>query len=79
MTAELEAYFNHMGYSDVREVPNKGICGIRVMLFTYGLFYTLDESGYKGRYCYETYEEAQIALKYWDGEGHPVGNYLAHK
>lgn len=83
MTAEFEKLLTsgEYGYTDVREVPNKGVCGIRKMLFTYGLFYGMDEYTYtyKGRYCYESYEEAQIALKYWDGQGDPLGNILAHK
>ena len=66
-------------YSHVRYVPTRGYCGIQQMLFTCGLFVTLDEYGYKGRYCYRSEEEAVAALEEWDGEGDPSGDWLAKK
>lgn len=67
------------GYYQIKEVPNRGICGLYDFLFTVGLVFGMDEYGYRGRWCYKTREEASIALKYWDGDGDPLGNWIKYK
>lgn len=66
-------------YTDVRRVPNRGWCGIQRFAFTFGLCYGLDETGREGRYCYQTYMEARVALELWDGSENPVGQWKKHK
>lgn len=67
------------GYRDIREIPNRGLCGIRPFLYTSGLCYGLNEHGYDGRFCYTTYMEARVALELWDGGENPVGQWKKHK
>ena len=75
----LEEQLTREGYYNLKEIEGKGICGIMRFMFTFGLVYNLDEFGYSGRYCYQTEEEAQIALKHWDGKGYPLGRWIKHK
>ena len=68
------------GYEYLLEVPNRGLCGIKRFLFTYGLVYGLDATGYNGRYCYPNFEESILALATWSGEGNPPDNkWIKHK
>ena len=67
------------GYNHFREVPGRGLCGLKPMLFTAGLFVGLDEAGYAYRYCYGSYAEAFAALVEWDGAGHPSGPWIKLK
>jgi hypothetical protein len=76
---ELIKYLKTEGYFGFREVPGKGLCGLSHFMFTTGLAVGLEESGYKGRYCYRTQGEAEVALKYWDGQGDPLGNWIKYK
>jgi hypothetical protein len=74
-------FYKSIGYSCLRYVPNKGLCGLHEFLFTIGIVYGLDSTGYKGRYCYpkENLVDAVVALADWSGEGGPKGNWVAHK
>lgn len=75
----LPEVYESMGYSNLRMVYGIGLCGLMRMAFTTGLFIGIDEHGYYGRYCYPTWKEAEIALKNWDGEGDPPGNWIKYK
>lgn len=79
MTEEFKSELEAEGYSLLTEVPGRGICGLRVFMFTCGLCYDLDEFQYKGRYCYRSTVEAAVAIKTWDGMGHPPGEWVKHK
>jgi len=79
LTPALKEQLEEEGYVDIREVPGRGICGIRKFLFTWGLIYGLDETGFKGRWCYNNYVEPVIYLREWDGEGDPKGNWIKYK
>lgn len=79
MNPQLKHFLENEGYSNLREVPGRGLCGTYRFLFTTGLVYGIDESGYKGRYCYETAQEAVEALSEWDGENDPGGEWIKHK
>lgn len=68
-----------LGYSFVKEIPGKGFCGLCRQAFTVGLFYNLDESGYSGRYCFNTAYEALMSLAMWNGQNNPPGNWIKHK
>lgn len=79
LTAEFEKELKSQGYYEATEVPDRGICAIMPFMYTYGLCYGIDETGYVGRYCYSNAYEALLALKAWDGEGDPIGNWIKHK
>lgn len=49
------------------------------MLHTVAIVVGLDEGGYRYRYCYEYQQEAIWALMFWDGHGHPPGNWIKRK
>lgn len=69
------------GYYEFTVIPGKGLCAIRGFIYTVGLVIGLDETGYKERYCYpnEYVMDAVIALKNWNGEGYPPGNWIKRK
>lgn len=76
MKEELEK----QGYTHLREVEGRGWCGLFNFIFTVGLCYGLDESGYRGRYCYPDSLDAKQALKEWDGIGDPHDEFwIKHK
>jgi hypothetical protein len=67
-------------YYFIREVPGMGLCGIRPMFYTVGIFYDIDVYGcYKGRYCYGDLEAAKDALARWDRKPDPPGPWIARK
>ncbi len=70
---------NAEGYLNVREVPGRGYCGLMRFMFTTGLIWGLSESGYRGRWCYATQEEAGAAFAEWDGVGDPPGRWIKYK
>lgn len=67
------------GYFEVREITGRGYCGLSRMLFTVGLFYSMDEGGYEGRYCYPDLRSATDAIREWDGMNTPPGPWIKHK
>ncbi len=69
-------YLKSEGYTEIKEIPGVGICGLRSFIFTTGLIIGMNEIGYFGRYCYKTSREASDALKSWDGSGDPPGNWI---
>lgn len=73
-TLEKEGYYN------LKNIPNKGICGLRRFLFTTGLCYGIDEYSHAVRYCYQTNADAVEAIEEWDGNGDPKDeNWIKHK
>jgi len=79
LTDELKEYLINEGYVDLREVPGRGICGVKRFLFTYGLIYGMDSMGYKGRWCYDSGVKAVLALQLWNGEGDPAFDWIKYK
>lgn len=77
----LRMMLRQEGFHEVREVPGRGLCGIKAFLFTVGLCYGLGREGFAGRYCYapEHTANAVAALVAWDGTGHPAGPWIKHK
>lgn len=76
---ELMEELMQNGYSIIMRVPGRGVCAVIRMVYTVGLCYGLDKTGYRGRYCYETLQEAISALALWDGTGDPPGDWIKHK
>lgn len=76
---ELEKLLIREGYFSLREIPNRGIVGLSQFVFTVGIVYGLDATGYKGRYCYSRMKDAIEAFKTWDGVNDPDGPWIKHK
>jgi hypothetical protein len=66
-------------YDHTREISGRGWCGLSRQIFTVGIVYGIDSSGYVGRYCFPSYADAKEALENWDGAGDPSGNWIKHK
>jgi hypothetical protein len=71
-----------MGYTRLREIPGRGICGILKYIFTWGIVYGIDEWGYQGRWCYDNPIEPVVFLEEWNargGVGDPNGRWIKYK
>lgn len=79
MDAELLAVLVENNYRNLREINGRGACGLLRMAYTVGLFYGLNKEYYEGRYCFETWAEAEKSLNEWDGNGEPSGDWIKHK
>lgn len=75
---ELLSALEASGYDELRTI-GEVICGLRRFNYTTAIVVDLDEGGYERRYCYEHKEDAQAALREWDGEGHPGGPWIKCK
>jgi len=78
MTAEMQEIIQENGYLYCREIPGRGLCGLKRFMFTSAIVYGLDADGYTGRWCYEL-AEAKAAFLEWDGIGDPPGDWIKHK
>jgi len=71
MTPELEQLLINNGYKNFREIDGM-VCATLRFIFTVGVCYGLDESGCRGRFCFENQLFAELFLKEWDGITPPV-------
>jgi hypothetical protein len=78
---ELIKYLESEGYSNIKEVPGRGLCGLRHFVFTIGLCHNLTRDSYEGRWCYPKNlpTDAIVAYEVWDGEGDPKGDWVKYK
>jgi len=67
------------GYISVTQAKNGVWVALMSFMYTYSLCVGLDSSGYKGRYCYEYFTDAMIALLRYSGEGDPEGPWIKYK
>ncbi len=67
------------GYMQIEQLPTGVWAGLQDMIYTTGLFVGLDETGYRRRYCYPSYESAVVALRSWDGQDDPPGPWIKRK
>ena len=73
MSEVLKATLEHVhGYDHVREIDGVGFVGISRFIYTVGVLWGLDETGYAGRFCFDTYNDAVLFLRDWDGTTYPV-------
>jgi hypothetical protein len=79
LTADYIKYLEEQGYVQVREIPERGICALRKFMYTTGIVYGLDDSGYKGRWCYASMPMAVVAFSQWDGVGDPPMDWIKYK
>jgi hypothetical protein len=67
----------------VRDVPERGVCGVQRFIYTCGLLTELTFDGleydYRARYCYPRQRDAVAALMTWDGIGDPPGEWIKEK
>lgn len=66
-------------YTDVRTLPSGEAAGLTQFLFTVGLCVGLSDSGYRVRYCFIRRDEAESALRVWDGTDDPPGPWIKAK
>jgi hypothetical protein len=59
------------GYTEIRLIDGE-FCGLMRFIFTTGVCYGLDPTGYRGRFCFDNHMDASMFLKDWDGETPPV-------
>lgn len=77
---ELIDYLKTEGYSELREIEGRGLCGIMRFAFTVGLVYGMTKHGYTARYCYPDMASAKEALSKWDGKDDPDDDiWIKHK
>ena len=67
----LEEELAAMGYMELREVEGWGMCGISRFIYTCGVCYGMDATGMRGRFCFDTYQNASLFLRDWDGKTLP--------
>ncbi|MGY5853599.1 MAG: hypothetical protein RTU92_08555 [Candidatus Thorarchaeota archaeon] len=58
-------------YTNLRYI-NGMFCGVQRFAYTVGVCFGLDESGYKGRFCFDSEMNADYFLHDWDGKTLPV-------
>lgn len=58
-------------YKNVKVIDGM-ICATNRMLYTTGVFYGLDSTGYRGRFCFDTELNAYLFLKEWNGQTPPT-------
>ncbi len=61
--SNLDNILKNEGYYEIKEIGDKGVCGLFRFMFTTGLVIGIDEIGYEGRYCYST-ERSYRCTKY---------------
>lgn len=54
------------GYKELRVIDGQ-LCGIQRFIYTVGVCYGLDSTGYVGRFCFDTWANASLFLREWDG------------
>lgn len=79
MTPDLITILQDSGYFFIREIEGRGLCALRRMVFTVGLFVDLDEEGSNGRYCFPSLQEAVHSILSWDGKDDPDGDWIKFK
>lgn len=67
------------GYTHLRFISKRGLCGLKRFAFTTGLVIGLEETGYFGRYCFHNQYDAEKCLNEWNGEGDPSGDWIKYK
>lgn len=70
--AELLTILKENGYTNIWHIENRGWCATQRFIFTWGVCFGLDKTGYKGRYCFADQCSAEGFLLNWDGITVPV-------
>lgn len=67
------------GYRNLCCMPNGEIAGLKKYIFTTAVVIGLDKWGWRTRFCFETWAEAEASLNEWDGTGFPPGFWIKQK
>ena len=59
----------------------RGYIGLSEYVFTIGVVFGIDRTGYAGRWCFpkEIYQEAIVSFFEWDGLDDPKGDWVKYK
>ena len=79
LTEQLKAFLEEEGYTRLKEIEGRGVCGVKQFMFTWAIVYGLDEMGLRGRWCYNNAIEPVVYLETWDGKEDPPGNWIKYK
>lgn len=71
MNSEFENLLADEGYTNVREIDGM-VCATHRYIYTVGVCYGIDMTGYRGRFCFDSQQNAELFLKDWDGQTMPV-------
>ncbi|MGI9251151.1 MAG: hypothetical protein ACR2PR_08135 [Pseudohongiellaceae bacterium] len=71
-TMNRVTFWQMQGYSNLVEKPAGCWCGIARFIYTVGVCVGLDMSGYRRRFCFDSWQNAELFLKEWDGVTLPV-------
>jgi hypothetical protein len=70
-TGPLQECLTFDGYAGLKTFDGM-LCGLMQFMFTVGLCYGIDRTGYTGRYCFSSLEYALGFYYHWDGKTPPV-------
>lgn len=77
---KLLEYLTAQGYSHLTRLHNRGMCGIKEMVFTWNICIGMDMSGMVGQFFFDTEKEAEFSIRNWrDGLVDPPGNWVKYK
>ena len=77
---KLKTHLEQEGYTHLKMGDRFKPMGLCRFVFTTGLVYGIDKTGYTGRFCYESHAEALEALNKWEKTNYPPsGNWIKHK
>jgi hypothetical protein len=65
-----------LGYLNPCDVPNHGMCAVRIQLFNAAIVAGMAIDGIEQHWDYWTVSEALDALRAWDGSPDPPGNWI---
>jgi hypothetical protein len=77
-SARLDTILTANGYTEIRRLASR-VCALKQFNYTTAIAVGLDETGYLLRYCYEHAIDARVALRKWNGQGHPPGPWIKCK
>src|SRR5262245_24839389 len=65
-------------YIGIRRLPDGRIIGVHRLLYHWTMHVDIDEIGYADKDCYQTQEQALLAMLTWDGIGEPGYGWHRH-
>lgn len=67
-------------YHEPRQLSDGRWAGAFRFMYTWGLIWDIDQQGnYEVRWCFRTRGEAVVALRHWDGQADPLGQWIVRK
>lgn len=77
----IEKMSSENKFIGIKYIEGRGYCGLLRYMFTFGIVYGIDATGYSGRWCYpvDCVTECVNAFNKWDGVGDPDGPWIKYK